>query len=185
VRRTNPLTNMPCTWNESPFEILAPLTDCRETAAAAMQLFLQHLQKTSGGNMFDQVLIKFHCSLLSSSEYKKESFAIFYACVLTDNVTVWQLLVNRRSVTSLQESEPVCSSMKITFKLSGDKWPLFQWTWYVHSLVFSLRDAILFDVFVVNRKDATMNWMIFQTKPIMFSRMIIVMQTGQSSKPVW
>jgi hypothetical protein len=59
VRRTNPLTNMPCTWNESPFEILAPLTDCQEGAAAAMQSFLQHLQKTSGGSVFDQVLIKF------------------------------------------------------------------------------------------------------------------------------
>jgi len=42
-----------------------------------------------------------------------------------------------------------------------------------------------FDVLAVNRKDATMNWMIFRTKPIKFSRMIIVMQTGQSSKPVW
>ncbi len=61
VRKTNPLTNMPCTWNESPFEILAPLMTSKEssasvTAGAAMQLFLQHLQKTSRGNMFDQVL---------------------------------------------------------------------------------------------------------------------------------
>lgn len=56
VRKTNPLTNMPCQWENSPFEILVPLLSSYGTSSArrVMEFFMQHLQQ-SDGNVFDQV----------------------------------------------------------------------------------------------------------------------------------
>lgn len=67
VRRTNPLTNLPCYWDKSPFEVLVPLNSAGQAslssstiapedvgAEEAMAVFNLHILQ-SGGNAFDQV----------------------------------------------------------------------------------------------------------------------------------